>query len=238
VPVTFRDRLLDTLRAIQPVLDVEGVLVVGSEVPNLLQHEAQSTLVVSEDVDVGVPVACHAEVKRRLQQIRALRPSEAEPSVWVPRDPHLIEVNFVGIDPAASLSEPAYVLEDDSFPLLVFAYLSFLLPARVIEVDGVRVPLPRPAGLMLEKLVTERTGDKGDRDLLVVLGLLMTASEADIDELVGEVGALPGELRQSVLSNLTVLSLMSPHRDMPDPLAHRRLVAELIDRVERSGGDG
>jgi hypothetical protein len=52
--MTFRDRLIGTLR-VQPVLEEPGVLIVGSEVPNLLEPDAASTLVVSQDVDVGVP---------------------------------------------------------------------------------------------------------------------------------------------------------------------------------------
>ncbi len=47
--VAFRDRLLSTLKAVQTVLNVPGVLVIGSEVPNLLQPDAASTLVVSQD---------------------------------------------------------------------------------------------------------------------------------------------------------------------------------------------
>ena len=39
----FHSRLLATLRAVQPVLQERGVLVVGSEVPNLLEHAAAST---------------------------------------------------------------------------------------------------------------------------------------------------------------------------------------------------
>jgi hypothetical protein len=35
--VTFRDRLLATLRAVESILEVPGVLVAGSEVPNLLE---------------------------------------------------------------------------------------------------------------------------------------------------------------------------------------------------------
>jgi len=54
--VDFRTSLLQTLRAIQPVLLEEGVLVAGSEVPNLLEPEARSTLVVSRDVDIAVPI--------------------------------------------------------------------------------------------------------------------------------------------------------------------------------------
>ncbi|RLE21548.1 MAG: hypothetical protein DRJ65_15850 [Acidobacteria bacterium] len=38
--VEFRTKLISTLKAIQSVLDVPGVMVIGSEVPNLLQPEA------------------------------------------------------------------------------------------------------------------------------------------------------------------------------------------------------
>ncbi len=54
--VTFRDKLIGTLRALGPVFEEPGLLVVGSEVPNLLQAGAASTLVVSQDVGIGVPV--------------------------------------------------------------------------------------------------------------------------------------------------------------------------------------
>ena len=55
--VDFRARLLSTLKVVQEVLNVLGVMVIGSEVPNLLQPDAASTLVVSQGVDIGVPVA-------------------------------------------------------------------------------------------------------------------------------------------------------------------------------------
>jgi hypothetical protein len=84
--VAFRDRLLATLRAASPVLEEPGVIVVGSEVPNLLEPDAASTLVVSQAVDLAVPVSRHANVKRRLDEIRGLRPSPDEPSVWLPED--------------------------------------------------------------------------------------------------------------------------------------------------------
>lgn len=238
MPVPFRDRLLRTLRALQPVLDQPGVLVIGSEVPNLLEQDAASTLVVSEDVDIGVPVASHANVKAALASLRDFEPSRDEPSVWVPRSQDLIEINFVGMNPEGDIEQPAFVLEDDTLPLLVFGYLSFLRHGRTLEVDGVRIPLPRPAGLMLEKLVTERTGEKGDRDLLVVLGLLLTAGAEDLDELATAASRLSKELRQAVLSNLTVLSLMSPHADMPDPTLHRRRVAEILSRLEEPSDGG
>jgi hypothetical protein len=44
--VIFRDRLFATIRAARPVLEVPDVLIVGSEVPNLLEPDAASTLVV------------------------------------------------------------------------------------------------------------------------------------------------------------------------------------------------
>lgn len=79
---TFRERLLATLRAVEAVLDVDGVLVAGSEVPNLLEFDAASTLVVSQNVDLAIPVAVHEEVKARLTRITRLSPSADEPSVW------------------------------------------------------------------------------------------------------------------------------------------------------------
>jgi len=84
--MTFRDRLAATIAAARSVLEAPEVLVVGSEVPNLLEQDAASTLVVSQDLDIGVPVARHADVKRRLPQLRsAFTPSSEEPSVWTPR---------------------------------------------------------------------------------------------------------------------------------------------------------
>ena len=68
----FRTRLLRTLRAIAPVLQEPGVLVAGSEVPNLLEPDARSSLVVSQDVDIAVPIDRHAAVKMRLHEVRGL----------------------------------------------------------------------------------------------------------------------------------------------------------------------
>jgi hypothetical protein len=235
--MTFRDRLLATLRAVDPVLAVEGVLVIGSEVPNLLQPAAASTLVVSQDVDVGVPVSRHEEVKDALRRVEGLHPSSEEPSVWVPELPGLLEVNFVGMDPATVDAADTYVLEDDGLPLLVFGQLSLLRPGVVVEVEGARAPLPRPAGLILEKLLTDRSGEKGERDLLVVLGLLLGACDDDLEELEREYRRLPPEHRHAVRSNLTILSLLRPHRDMPDPERHRERVARLLLRLEAGDPD-
>ena len=95
----FRQRLLATLRAIQPVLEESGVLVLGSEVPNLLEAGAASTLVISQNVDIAVLVSAHARVKGRLIAVRGLSPSPDEPSVWIPETDDMIEVNFIGMDP-------------------------------------------------------------------------------------------------------------------------------------------
>lgn len=229
--VAFRDRLLATIRAARPVLEDPGVLVIGSEVPNLLEPGAAATLVVSQDLDLGVPVARHGAVKQRLAELHDLRPSPDEPSVWIPLSSDLLELNFVGMD---STQDPAdaYVLEDDQLPLLVFGALSLVSPGSEIELEGTRVRLPRPAGLLLEKLVTDRTGEKGERDLLVALGLLMTATPADLGELEGAHRRLRPELRHTVRSNLTILSLMQPRPGMPDPRPQRAGVAALLRRLE------
>ena len=234
--MAFRDRLLATIRAARPVLEEPGVLVVGSEVPNLLEPGAAATLVVSQDLDLGVPVAHHSEVKKRLTELSAFSPSPDEPSVWTPHSPDLLEVNFVGIDPAQDPAE-AYVLEDDQLPLLVFGALSLVSPGAALEIGGTRIRLPRPAGLLLEKLVTDRTGEKGDRDLLVALGLLGMASAADLDELEAAHRRLRSELRHSVRSNLTLLSLLEPRTGMPDPRPRRADVAALLRRLEAVEGD-
>jgi hypothetical protein len=235
--MTFRDRLVATIVAARPVLEEPDVLVVGSEVPNLLEPGAAATLVVSQDLDVGVPVSCHAAVKRRLVEMAdAFTPSPDEPSVWTPRSPELLEVNFVGIDPSRDPAD-AYVFDDDQLPLLVFGALSLVTAGVAIEVGGTRVRVPRPAGLLLEKLVTDRTGDKGERDLLVALGLLMAAGPADFEELDAAYTRMRPELRHAVRSNLTVLSLLEPRLGMPDPRPWRAAIAAALRRLERLEGD-
>ena len=81
--VSFRDQLIATLRALRPVLDEPGVMVVGSEVPNLLEEGAASTLVVSRDVNIGIAVSCLDAVKARLSEIEAL-PLAWDRSCWEP----------------------------------------------------------------------------------------------------------------------------------------------------------
>jgi hypothetical protein len=232
--VTFRDRLLATLRAVQPILEVRGVLVAGSEVPNLLETNAATTLVISQDVDLAIPVAVHEEVKARLGQITRLAPSSDEPSVWVPvpEAAELIEVNFIGLDPGIVEPMETYEKQDDKLPLMVFGPLSLLTAGAIIEIDGLRIPLPQPAGLALEKLVSDRTGEKGDRDLLVVAGLLASMKPADLDRLERAYRGLPVELRHQVRSNLSILSLLEARPGMPDPRPQRPIIDSLTRRLE------
>ena len=60
-----------------------------------------------------------------------------EPSVWTPRSAGLLELNFVGMDPAQDPAE-AYVLEDDRLPLLVFGALGILWFGRARRAAEVR----------------------------------------------------------------------------------------------------
>jgi hypothetical protein len=153
--VAFRDRLFATLREMGPLLEEPGVLIVGSEVPNLLQRGAASTLVVSRDVAIGVPVDRHDAVKRLIGALPTFCPSPDEPSVLLPRAGDLLELNFVGMDPTRDPAD-TYLLDDPELPLMVFGPLSLVRPGPVLEIDGLRLPLPRPAGLILERLVTDR----------------------------------------------------------------------------------
>ncbi len=220
-----------TIRAARPALETPGVLVVGSEVPNLLEPGAAATLVVSEDLDIGVPIDRHAALKQRLDDLREFEPSAEEPSVWTPRSAGLLELNFVGMDPEQDPAQ-AYVLEDDRLPLLVFGSLSLVSRGAEVDIEGTRLALPRPAGLLLEKLVTDRTGEKGERDLLVALGVLSATGPGDLDELEAEYRRLRPELRHAVRSNLTILSLLAPRSGMPNPRPHRAEVAALLRRLE------
>lgn len=230
--MTFRDRLLASLRAIRPVLDVPGVLVAGSQVPNLLEPDAASTLVVSQDVDIVVPVASHSQVKAALRNVEGYAASDVEASVWIPADADCLEVNFIGSDPSLREAADSYLLEDDQLPLLVFGLLSHLRPGKQLELADVNVPLPRPAGLLVEKLLTDRSGLKGERDLLVALGLLLVAQPSDLDEIESSFSALQPDEKDAVLSSLGVISLLKPLPQMPDPTTSRETVGRLVERLQ------
>jgi hypothetical protein len=218
---------------VSPLLDEPGVLIVGSEVPNLLQPDAASTLVVSQDVDLAIPVDRHERIKRLLGRIEGFVPSTEEPSVYVPTSPGLIEVNFLGLDNRIRDAAETYVFEDPDLPLMVFGPLGLLRPGPVVEIEGLRLPLPRPADLIVEKLLTDRTGEKGARDLLVAAGLLAFALPADMEELATLVRGLPPDARQAIRSALTVLSLMEPQAGMPDPAPVRHRVVQVLARLEQ-----
>lgn len=210
------------------------MLVVGAEVPNLLEPGAAATLVVSQDVDVAIPVEMHQSVKERLPGIVGLDPSPDEPSVWVPRAnrPDLIELNFLGLDRSIVDPMDSYEKPDDRLPLMVFGPLSLLSPGRSLEVEGIHIPMPRPSGLVVEKLITDRSGEKGERDLLVVAGLLAHMSDEEVAHAITLIQSLAPELVHSVRSNLTILSLLESRPSMPDPRLVRGGVARLLDQLE------
>jgi hypothetical protein len=211
---------------------------VGSEVPNLLQPDAAATLVVSQDVDLAIPVDRVERVKARLRGLQGLVRSEEEPSIFVPMSSALVEANFLGLDPATRDASETYVLEDPELPLMVFGPIGLLRPGPVLDVEGLRIPVPRPGDLMVEKLLTDRTGEKGARDLLVVAGLLATVGPADLDDMVSTVRDLSAEARHAVRSGLTLLSLLEPHAGMPDPTPFRAQIMQLLARMEEATLDG
>ena len=72
---------------------------------------------------------------------------------------------------------------------------------------------------------------KGERDLLVALGLLMHCGESDVAEVTELFQQLPGDARATLFANLAVLSLMRPLPAMPDPVRGRDLVEALLARL-------
>jgi hypothetical protein len=85
---------------------------------------------------------------------------------------------------------------------------------------------------MAEKLLTDRTDEKGARDLLVVAGMLNAVTPDDLDELVRVSAGLSAESRHTICSALTVLSLMEVRPGMPDPAPVREMVASILSRIE------
>src|SRR4051794_12285 len=63
---------------------------------------------------------------------------------------------------------------------LRFGPLSLLSEGPSLEIDGLHIPMPRPSGVAVEKLIADRSGEKGNRDLLVLAGLLCHMSETDV----------------------------------------------------------
>jgi hypothetical protein len=100
--------LLATIRAAQLVLEAQGVLVVGSEVPNLLEPGVAATLVVSQDLDIGVFVDRHAAVKQRLAGLREFEPSaDASHAYAITRqDADLLVAEGHRVEPAGRELEP------------------------------------------------------------------------------------------------------------------------------------
>ena len=207
-------------------------MIAGSEVPNLLEPDARCSLVVSQDVDVAVPVERHKDVKARLGELRGFARSAEEPSVLLPTQEELIEVNFIGMDARGEGAGDTYVLEDAELPLLVFGHLSLLRPGRPVVIGELKIPVPRPAGLFLEKILTDRSGEKGDRDLLVALALLLVCERPDLEEIETSYRSLPAELRYAARSGLAALSLIEPRAQMPDPTPHRARIARLMARLD------
>ena len=69
IDVTFRDRLIATIRAARPVLESLGVLVVGSRVPNLLEERATAVRRAPRSGRPGGAVTAVQE--RRLRELRS-----------------------------------------------------------------------------------------------------------------------------------------------------------------------
>ena len=66
----------------------------------------------------------------------------------------------------------------------------------------------------------------------MALGLLLEATDEDLRELEAQYGILAAEMRYVVRANLTMLSLIEPLDEMPDPRPHRALVQNLLRKLE------
>ncbi len=227
----FAERLLMTIKDISDLF-IDGVIVIGSEAPNLFSFYEKSPVIVSKDIDLGVDVKAHNGLKEKITGLQTFKISEDEPSVLTPLGPQL-EVNIVGIDRRLTDISESYVLEDSRLPMMVLGNLSLIEPGQVINIAGINVPMPKKAGLLLEKLLTERSGIKGERDLLVALALLLIINEQEKTEFLMSYGKLDPELRQQILTNLTLLSALPPHHAMPDPRPCRQMIFEFIQRIEK-----
>lgn len=70
----------------------------------------------------------------------------------------------------------------------------------------------------------------------MALALLVVCDEHDLADLESMYRDLPAEERHATRSGLTVLSLLEPRAQMPDPTPHRARIAPLaalLDRAER-----
>jgi hypothetical protein len=57
----------------------------------------------------------------------------------------------------------------------------------------------------------------------------------DLDEFVTLYRGLRPDVRHMVRSNRTIVSLLQPHPQMPDPAPHRARLAALLTRLEAAG---
>lgn len=96
----------------------------------------------------------------------------------------------------------------------------------MLEVEGVLV-----IGSEVPNLLETGAASTLVVSLLVVLGMLLVARDADLVELVDLHRTLPADMKDAVVSNLTVLSLMAGVPQMPDPARHREIVARLLERL-------
>ncbi len=220
--------LLETVKAARSLIEIPDVLVVGSQVPNLMQPTGSDLLVVSRDLDLAVTRQAIPDVKACLPTLTHFAPSSSEPAVLLPKSGNLLEVNLLGLDRDC---ERSYIREDPDLPLVFFGSLSLLKTGPRLVIAGVTVQLPECASLLLEKLATERSGRKGDRDLLVAAGLLGLMRQPEIDRFELLATCADEELRYHIVSNLAILSMLPDVEGMPSAAARRQEISDLVRRL-------
>ncbi|MEW5692344.1 MAG: hypothetical protein AB1765_03500 [Candidatus Hydrogenedentota bacterium] len=209
--ISFRTKLLNTLKILKDILP--HTIIIGSEVPNLIRINKKVDLFVSEDIDVGIPVLKFKIIKSGIKRLlKKYYVSRDEPSILCPKTNELLEINFLGIDKNLDDLDDVYIFRDGLVSFIVFGTLS-LIKGKKVSINGMKVILAEPASLLVEKLLTERSHIKGERDIIVA-GLLLEVIDIkkEMKHILAMINALNKDKRYLIQDNLSTLILITESR--------------------------
>ncbi|MBE7439598.1 MAG: hypothetical protein HS115_14165 [Spirochaetales bacterium] len=220
---------MNTLRDLRPVAD--QVIVIGSEVPNLSRIHSGADLFVSQDIDLAVPIE---NLERTDEQIPMLfehyRQSSDEPSILLPRDDARLEINFLGVDFRSQDLDDISLHRGRHISFLAFGTLTLIKPVD-LTIEKHRFRVAEHRSLFLEKILTERSSIKGERDLYVAaLVFKEIQSPQEIIHMREDILALDSERKFFASDNLASLILMI-EKGHPDLRNSVSLLKELLAGV-------